>query len=161
MLRGGSLGGPLGAFWGPLGRSSNHIGRSSSAHRPSWGHCRPLRRRLGDILGAPGARLGPSWGLLRRSWGQAGARDGLESMEPVHPEPRIWGHFLPGRPKTQGLGHKNERILGSMRRGALIIASQGAKGPDTHLPLQARWRIYSFYIYHVAKHVAAKQQSIA
>ena len=27
-----------------------------------------------------------------------------------------------------------------MSRGALIIASQEAKGPDTHLPLQARWR---------------------
>eukprot|EP00959_Pyramimonas_sp_CCMP1952_P435478 9118583-Pyramimonas_sp.AAC.1 len=27
--------------------------------------------------------------------------------------------------------------------GALAVASQGAKGPDAHLPLQARWRMLS------------------
>ena len=57
---------------------------------------------------------------------------------------RICEHFLFGRQKNAGrdLVTKLNRILGSMRRGALIIASQGAKGPDTHLPLQARWRIF-------------------
>ena len=36
---------------------------------------------------------------------------GVGSTEPVYPGPRIWAHFLPGRPKTQGLGHKNEPHL--------------------------------------------------
>ena len=39
------------------------------------------------------------------------------------PRPCFWAHFLPGRPTTEGLGNKNERPFGSMRRVVLIIAS--------------------------------------
>ena len=55
----------------------------------------------------------------------------------------VFGHiFCLEARNRRDLVTKIEGILGLMRRGALIIASQEAKGPDTHLPLQARWRIY-------------------
>ena len=126
--------GRLGGFWGRLGDILGVLERSFGDSGPLGPSGRPPRfflARVGALLGERG----------RGSWGQAGARERVGSMEPVHPQPRIWARFLPGRPKTQGLGDKNERILRSMRRGALIIASQGAKGPETHLPLQARWRL--------------------
>ena len=53
----------------------------------------------------------------------------------------VFGHMFCLEGQTRGdLVTKMNRILGSMRRGGLIIASQGVKRPETHLPLQARWR---------------------
>ena len=114
--------------------------------------------RLGALLDLSDAVLEVSWAILGLSWtvlgasamgtralGEwAGAGDRGGATDRSFPRPRLWALFRSGTRQTQGLGHKNECILASMRGGALIIASQEAKGPDTHLPLQARWRIMAF-----------------
>ena len=62
---------------------------------------------------------------LGRAPGGGGPAPGGGAEGGIHgtslPKPRIWGHVLLGRQKkTHGFGHKNVRILGSMRRGGPI-----------------------------------------
>ena len=145
MLRFCFLGLSWEASWGPLGPSwrlqepsSGQLGRLGAIFRGLG----VLWERLVGLFGPSLPVMGPSCLVL--AMGTRGLMGAGEHGEQGMFHGRsfrllcIWCHFLFGRPKTQGPGHNSESILGSMRRGALIIASQEAKELDTHLPLQAR-----------------------
>ena len=136
----------LRASWDVLEASGAVLGASWASRSDllaSRGPLGPSGRRLAALGGSSGGLVARCSHGNERAGG-AGQRGGEgRGRSTSFPRPRIWAHFLPGRPKTLGLVRKKEPHLGlDSSGGALIIASQGAKGPDTHLPLQARWRIY-------------------
>ena len=56
------------------------------------------------------------------------------------PRSDIWDTFLFGRQKAQRPGHKNGTSWFRCFGGAYLVLRKKRKGPDTHLPLQARLR---------------------
>ena len=135
------LAGLLRASWDVLEASGAVLGiswASWSDLSASRGPLGPSERPRGFLLARVGALLGEQVGGAR---GQAGAREGVGAMERPTTD-FVFGHIfcLEGR-KRRDLVTKMKASWARCVGGALIIASQGAKGPETHLPLQARWRM--------------------
>ena len=105
----------LRASWDVLEASGAVLGASWASRSDllaSRGPLGPSGRRLAALGGSSGGLVARCSHGNERAGG-AGQRGGEgRSRSTSFPRPRIWAHFLPGRPKTLGLVHKKEPHLG-------------------------------------------------